>query len=115
MRPLVSGVALFLASCSSISQADRQLYAADLRDAIAAVTPFFNEEVSPYLRALLPIADAFESGEEINWSLAFDVVRGLEPQAREALVASGRVSEAEADALLAVCRMALRHIEALVL
>lgn len=115
---LTATILLLTGACANQqewTQKDRERYAADLRDAIAAVTPFVGEEGKPYLDALRPIADALESGEVIDWHLAFDVVRGLEPQMKAALLAGGHVTEAEANALIAACRMALRHAEDAVL
>lgn len=108
-------VAALLASCSSTSEwtaEDTRLLAMDLRDALDAAKPLLGDNADAYVAAVQQVIDAALEDPDGNWDWAdaFRMVRALEPQARQALIANGETEE-RADAILALARIALRRLE----
>jgi len=87
----------------------RELLAQDVRDAITAARPWIGDSVERYLKAAQPILVAFIAGEPIG-PAAWETLRAVESALRQTLLDAGREPE-DADAILAILRIALRRIE----
>jgi len=115
--PEASAVALVGAlapACATTSEPmsaeQRELLAQDVRDAITTARPWIGDSVEQYLRAAEPLLVAFIAGEPIG-PAAWETLRAVEPALRQTLIDAGREPE-DADAILAVLRIALRRVEA---
>ncbi len=90
---------------------EREALARDLEDVLTVAAPLLGEDGAAYAKAVGAIATAILVDDlSFDFEGAFAVVRSLEPQAHAALVAQGQ-SEAEAAAILALARFALRRLE----
>ena len=103
--------ALLVPSCTTTPTAEqRELFVADLQDALDIVAPLVGSEGAEYLAAVRTIADALLRSEELDWVAAFNAVRALEPLVVTRMIEGGMKAE-EATAVLALTRIPLRHLE----
>ena len=103
-----------LLSCKSptetASDTDRELLAADVRDALAVAATI--PEAQPYVAVVEPILVAFvEDDSGFDWPAAFAAVHAAEPAFRDALIDAGW-DEMRAQAAISVANLLLRRIEA---
>lgn len=110
MKTQPLALALVLSACvAPTSQSQREQLSADLRDAIDALRPWIGDDVQPWIDAATPILDALATGQPVL-PTAFAQLRAQEPRLKLLLQAAGRTA-AEADSLIAILRIALRHVE----
>ncbi len=105
---LLGGCALF--ATENLTPEQKALLAQDVRDGLMALRPFIGDRAEPFVAAVEPMLVAFATGEPFDFGAAFASLRPLEPMLHQALIDAGRTVE-EADALLAVVKIALRRIE----
>lgn len=112
---LVAALMCTFGCASTMTVEDRELLAADLQDALDAGRPVLGSNADAYVTAVQAVIDALlnDPGEGFDWADVFRVVRALEPQARQALIANGQTPE-QADAIMALARIVLRRAEAAV-
>ena len=101
-----------LAACATptTSPTDRELLAADVRDALAVAATI--PEAQAYVAVVEPILVAFVANDaSFDWPAAFDAVRAAESGFREALLSAGW-DPMRVETAATVSRMLLRRIEA---
>lgn len=99
----------------SMASHERELLAADVRDAASVAQRLAPEESQAYFDVLTPMLDAFIAGDqEFGYREAFNALNALEPAMRKALKARGMKAE-QVESTVLLERILLRRIQAQVI
>lgn len=112
-RGAALALGLLLSGCTTFGDAEhRKAFARDLSDGLRVAEPLIkSQDGKQWVSAIRNVLDAVASGSgQIEWATLFRAVEAAEPAARTALMASGKSSE-ETEAIIALSRIALRHLE----